>query len=88
MASAIRALRFSGIFLSGVFSPTMKRSFASQKPKMSEMGVGTNIPTGFRFLPNLHPHIRARQEQKPIKVENQVKPNLTGGRGTCRAQFD
>jgi hypothetical protein len=32
----------------------------------------------FRFLPSFHPHMSAHKEQKPVKVEDQVKPNLNG----------
>jgi hypothetical protein len=42
------------------------------------MGVDTHTATGFRFLPELHPHISAHEEQKPVKVKDQLKPNLNG----------
>ncbi len=42
------------------------------------MGVDIHRATGFRFLPKVHPHIAAHREQKPAKIEDQVKPNLNG----------
>ncbi|HEX8918361.1 MAG TPA: hypothetical protein VF898_07650 [Chloroflexota bacterium] len=42
------------------------------------MGIDTNIATAFRFLPKVHPHVASHREQKPVKVEDQIKPNLNG----------
>ena len=42
------------------------------------MGVDRQTASRFRFLPTWHPHIVAHTEQKPVKVEDQIKPNLNG----------
>jgi hypothetical protein len=42
------------------------------------MGVNTDGSTGFRYQQEMHPHITAHKEQKPVKVKDQLKPNLNG----------
>jgi hypothetical protein len=42
------------------------------------MGVEPRAATGFSFLPSWHPHIAMHERQKPVKVEDQIKPNLNG----------
>jgi hypothetical protein len=40
------------------------------------MAVDSHAATS--FVPKLHPHIIQHRKQKPVKVEDQVKPNLNG----------
>lgn len=43
------------------------------------MGVDTHdAEIRFRFLSSVHPHILAHHKQKPVKVEDQAKPNFNG----------
>ena len=42
------------------------------------MAVDTSSPPRFHFLPKAHPHVAAHGTVRPVKVQDQVKPNLNG----------
>lgn len=42
------------------------------------MTATTQPSDGFRFLENVHPHVSAHRAKKPVKVQDQLKPNLNG----------